>query len=70
MKKQFLTLALLATVAVGGAFAGSNHKKVLAVPAGTLTSAPVTLPDFEPVCWREFKFIISVQINPTFFKLD
>ena len=39
MKKHFLTFVVLATVAVGGAFAGNLHRSILAVPAGTLDAS-------------------------------
>lgn len=40
MKKQLLTLALLATVAVGGAFAGNASKKISNVTRYHETGSP------------------------------
>lgn len=40
MKKQFLTLALLATVALGGAFAENANSKSLAITGGPQNFTP------------------------------
>lgn len=50
MKKQFLTFALLATVALGGAFAGNSAGSKILQTAGPLNSTSPTCSQIDIPC--------------------